>query len=133
MRYLLLFFAMLSAVSFLAAQQRPAPTSPRQEEVIDPKKQAAEQLATHLALLRKACDEGHVETMRYYQSAVLMHLRLDIEAAEQAVAAGRPASPNLNRQRAILDAFEGFYFQPGQSAEAAPKFALLEEYRAMER
>ena len=124
---------MLFAVSFLAAQQRPASTSPRQEEAIDPKKQAEEQLATQLTLLRKACDEGNVETMRYYQSAVLMHIRLDIEVGEQALAAGRPTSPNLSRQRAILEAFEGFYFQPGQSAEAAPKFALLEEYRAMGR
>lgn len=83
-----------------------------------------------MRLLHKACDEGDVASIRYYQGAVLMAIRLDIEAGEQA-AAGQPASKNLLRQRAILDAFEGFYFQPGQGAEAVSKFALLEEYGDM--
>ena len=127
MRYLLLLFALLCAVSFVAAQSR----TPRQEETIDPKKQAEQAFSTQMMLLHKACDAGDVEAMRHYQGAVLMAIRLDIEAGERALTAGRPAPEKLTRQRAILDAFEGFYFQPGQAAEAAPKFALLEEYRGM--
>lgn len=129
MKYFLVFALLCVCAGFTNAQQRSVPTVTREESAPDPKKIAGSRVSADLEQLQKAWKAGDVERMRYYQSALLMAIRQDIDAQEQMLTANQPVPASLTRLRAIMDAFEGFYFQPGQGAEADAKFALLEEYR----
>lgn len=131
MKYLLLLSVLLLAHNAVTAQQSAAAGSQREEAAPNAKKIAESRVAADLQQLQKAWKAGDVERMRYYQSALLMAIRQDIDAQEQTLTANQPIPESLQRLQAIMDAFEGFYFQPGQSAEADTKFALLKTYRDM--
>lgn len=110
------FFFLLSGATFaqnatdatrLQAQTEPTP---------------AQRFESLVGRLRQASEAADQSALIARESAVLTALREELDRAEAA------GSPNLARQREIFAAFEDFSFFQAKPADAADRFALLEEF-----
>lgn len=83
--------------------------------------------------LESALQSGSTADINHYYGAVLMHMRTSIQEQEAGLKEGMPVPPALERQRAILAAFDGFEFAKSTPELAAEKMKLLREYGDMKK
>ena len=122
--FLLIFF---SFTGFLSAQA----LTERAATQLTPQEMMTRLFDSHVHGLQEAIKNTDASAINHHYGELLMLLRNTIQHGEMALPKGIPASGPLVRQREILAAFEGFEFSQSNSADAAAKWQLLNEFGVM--